>query len=252
METVTSTPTPAQQAAQPQAQQECKDLEGDANKQPCETEAANFVDKRYCSPPSAQKSREEYATMVYNACNENLNKEEGIFSVDGVDMDLAGQVPNFFRKHPHIDYVCPVQWRDKILKDLKENFTQCATSIRAAKQPKLTEDEFGATSEPTDTMATDEPSTPQKFAHKSQFNPNQSVVQTLHDVSNRIWSAWRVMSDLASTQLVNRVNLGDIDEKEFNSVLKLRDNLGKIASDADDLSLQFRIVKKEEEPEESK
>lgn len=224
-------------------------LEEGAFKELCETEAANFIDKRYCSPAWAKNIRSEYATMVYNACNENLNKDEGIFSVDGVDMDLAGEVPRFFHKHPHIDYCCNAQWRESVLKKLKENFTQAATAIREKRSPKVLEDDVIPA--PEDEVMNDEPSNPTvKPASKSPYNPNQSVVQTLHDVSNRVWSAWRVMSDLASTQLVNRVNLGDIDEKEFSAVLKLRDNLRKIASEADDLGLQFRIVKKEEDEEE--
>ena len=57
------------------------------------------------------------------------------------------------------------------------------------------------------------------------------------------------MSDLASVQLVNRMNMGDMDEKAFNGALKLRDDLRKLASSADDLATAFRIVKKEEDDE---
>ena len=216
----------------------------------CEGEASNFIDKRYCDAPWAKNIRKEYCEMVYKSCEGNLNKNEGIFSEDGVDMDLASEVPRFFHKHPHIDYCCPATWRESVLKKLKENFTKAATSIRERCVPKVLEDDVIPA--PEDEVINDEPSNPKvkPTATKSPYNPNQSVVQTLHDVSNRVWSAWRVMSDLASTQLVNRVNLGDIDEKEFSAVLKLRDNLRKIASEADDLGLQFRIVKKEDDEDE--
>lgn len=238
-------------------------LQGDGNKQVvfmeqdefnrvCEDDAGNFIDKRYCEAGWAKNIRREYCEMVYNACAENLNRDEGIFSVDGADMDLAQNVGKFFHKHPHTEYCCPASWRESVLKKLKENFTEAATRIRdGLNGPKVLEDEDGVIPAPEDEVINDEPSNPKvkPTAKKSPYNPNQSVVQTLHDVSNRVWSAWRVMSDLASTQLVNRVNMGDLDEKEFSGVLKLRDNLRKIASEADDLALQFRIVKKEEEEE---
>ena len=192
--------------------------------------------------------------MVHQACLDNLNKDEGIFSVDGVDMDLAGQVSKFFHKHPHTEYCCPVAWRESVLKKLKENFTAGATSIRANLGPRVLEDDVGSViPAPEDEILNDDPvppTTAKNQTPKSAYNPNQSIVQTLHDVSNRVWSAWRVMSDLASVQLVNRINMGDLDEKAFNAALKLRDDLRKLASSADDLATAFRIVKKEEDEDE--
>ena len=243
MEQVTATPTPAQQQKEAP-----KFMEAGAFTALCETEAANFIDKRYCSPGWAKNIRSEYATMVYNACNENLNADEGIFSEDGADMDLAAKVARFHQRHPGVDYCCNAQWRSSILKKLKENFKAAANAVRERLHPTVREEDIV----PGDEMMNDNPEEPQvvkKAVPQSQFNPNQSVVQTLHDVSNRIWSAWRVMSDLASSQLVSRVNMGDLDEKEFNSVLKLRDNLRKCASEVDDLGLQFRIIKKDDEEE---
>lgn len=242
MQQVTSTPSPAQQ------EKATTQFGKDQFCQMCEADAAKFVDQRYCSPSWAKNIRNEYATMVYNSCQENFNGRDGIFSEDGVDMDLASKMSAFYKKHPHPDSWVPVAWRESVLKKLKENFTEAANSIRASQEPQITEDDV----EPLSDVANDDaPSAPSKaITTKSSYNPNQSVVQTLHDVSNRVWSAWRVMSDLAANQLVNRVNLGDVGEKEFNSVLKLRDALRKCASEVDDLGLQFRIVKKEEDEDE--
>ena len=221
----------------------------------CENDACNFIDPKYCSPGWAKNIRKEYCEMVHQACLDNLNKDEGIFSVDGVDMDLAGKVSKFFHKHPHTEYCCPAAWRESALKKLKENFTAGATSIRSSLGPRVLEDDVSSVlPAPEDEVLNDDPTPPttaKKQIPKSAYNPNQSVVQTLHDVSNRIWSAWRVMSDLASVQLVNRMNMGDMDEKAFNGALKLRDDLRKLASSADDLATAFRIVKKDEEEEEA-
>ena len=228
-------------------------MEQDEFNKVCEGDAPTFIDHKYCDVGWAKNIRREYCEMVYKACSENLNKEEGIFSVDGVDMDLAGQVSKFFHKHPHTEYCCPASWRESVLKKLKENFTDGATKIRSNLGPRVLEDD-GVIPAPEDEVINDDPTPPtgvKKPAAKSAYNPNQSIVQTLHDVSNRIWSAWRVMSDLASVQLVNRMNMGDMDEKAFNGALRLRDDLRKLASSADDLATAFRIVKKEEDDEDA-
>ena len=192
----------------------------------CETEAPKYVDAKFCTPSWAKKIRNEYADILYDVCKRNFNQKSGIFSTDGVDMDLAGAIGGFLRKHPHIDYVCPTPWRTRVLALIKTNFTEASNKIRKDKAV-LGEDEEVA-------------------APERDMNPNQPVSQTMHDVSNRVWSAWRVLTDLLSGQLVTRYNAGEVEDKNFQNAIKIRDSLKKLAADVDDLSLAFQIVKKDE------
>jgi len=196
----------------------------------CEDEAPKFVEVKFCTPVWAKNIRGEYADMLYNVCNKNLNKDSGVFSVDGVDMDLASSLGKFFQKHPHIEYVCPIPWRNRILGIIKTNFTEACDVIRKQKAILGEDDE--------------------ELVPKSDINPNQPISQVIHDVSNRVWSAWRVMSDMISGQLVARFNNGEVEDRDFQNAVKVRDTLKKIAADVDDLSLAFQIIKKDEPEEE--
>ena len=131
-------------------------MEQDEFNKVCEGDAPTFIDHKYCDVGWAKNIRREYCEMVYKACSENLNKEEGIFSVDGVDMDLAGQVSKFFHKHPHTEYCCPASWRESVLKKLKENFTAGATKIRSSLGPRVLEDD-GVIPAPEDEVINDDP-----------------------------------------------------------------------------------------------
>ena len=199
----------------------------------CENEAGKFVEQKYLTPNWTKNIRAEYAKLIFDACTKNLTREEGIFNVDGVDMDLAGLVGDFFKKHPHIDYVCPVEWRDSILTSLKNNFSDVSGVLRT----KLTEDgENGS-----DAVV----GPPKDGDEEHTINPNLPTVQVIKDVSNRIWSAWKVMSELVSNTLVSRFNSNAMEEKDFTNAVKLRDNLKKLAADTDDMALSFQIIKRE-------
>jgi len=194
----------------------------------CEDEAPKYVEQKFCGPTWAKNIRSEYADLIYNTCMKNLNEDSGVFSLDGVDMDLAGSVGKFFQKHPHIEYVCPIPWRNRILTVIKTNFSEACDVIRKQRTVLGEEDD-------------------ELLPQDSSLNPNQPISQAMHDVSNRVWAAWRVMTDMVSGQLVARFNAGEVEDRDFQNAVKVRDSLKKIAADIDDLSLSFQIVRKKDE-----